>query len=274
MGEVLYLAFAIIWFQTCGNAYSANFNCNQAKSKAKYDFIVVGSGPGGGTVASELALRNYKVLLIEAGPDYSTNNVTIPAFALVSEVDPNIRWDYQVNIYNSSANTAVLYPRAGVLGGCSAHNLMISVRVHDSEWDYIAEVTGDTSWKSTNMQNYWNAVENCQYCAQPNNYKGWLNVSLPMKSQPGLKTNKIIKALFDTVSASMPFTSNVNQNATDSWFYVPNAVTKQTGTRSNVYVRLKNVQHSAAGSNLEIMTNTFATKIITQNKKSLWCTIC
>ncbi|CAF1378201.1 unnamed protein product, partial [Didymodactylos carnosus] len=265
MVEGLYLGFAIIWFQICGNAYSATFNCNQAKAKAKYDFIVVGSGPGGGTVASELASRNYKVLLIEAGPDYSTNNVTIPAFALVSEVDPNIRLDYLVNIYNSSANTRILYPRAAALGGCSTHNLMISVRMNPSEWNHIANVTGDTSWKNANMQKYWNQVENCKYCAKPNKYKGWLNVSLPMKSQPGLKTNEVLKALFDTVSASMPFNPNVNQKPMNSWFYVPTAVSKETGTRSYVYIRLKNVQDST-GSNLTIMTNTLVTKIIIENK--------
>jgi hypothetical protein len=34
-----------------------------------YDYIVIGSGPGGGIVASNLALANQSVLLIEAGID-------------------------------------------------------------------------------------------------------------------------------------------------------------------------------------------------------------
>ena len=37
-----------------------------------YDYIVVGSGPGGGPLASNLARANYSVLLLEAG-DQSPN---------------------------------------------------------------------------------------------------------------------------------------------------------------------------------------------------------
>ena len=35
----------------------------------KFDAIIVGSGPGGGTVAKELSLRGKKVLILERGPD-------------------------------------------------------------------------------------------------------------------------------------------------------------------------------------------------------------
>jgi len=38
-----------------------------AAAQDQYDYVVVGSGPGGGVVASNLARANYSVLLIEAG---------------------------------------------------------------------------------------------------------------------------------------------------------------------------------------------------------------
>ena len=37
----------------------------------------------------------------------------------------------------------VLYPRAGTLGGCTAHNAMILVYPHNADWDRIAELTGE-----------------------------------------------------------------------------------------------------------------------------------
>jgi choline dehydrogenase len=38
-----------------------------------YEYIVVGSGPGGGPIASNLARAGHSVLLIEAGDDQTEN---------------------------------------------------------------------------------------------------------------------------------------------------------------------------------------------------------
>lgn len=46
----------------------------------------------------------------------------------------------------------ILYPRSGTLGGCAAHNAMITIYPHDSDWTYIQELTGDDSWSPTNMR--------------------------------------------------------------------------------------------------------------------------
>lgn len=42
-----------------------------------YEYIVVGSGPGGAPIASNLARAGHSVLLIEAGDD-QTENVRLP----------------------------------------------------------------------------------------------------------------------------------------------------------------------------------------------------
>jgi len=34
----------------------------------------------------------------------------------------------------------VLYPRAGTLGGCTVHNLMITIYPNNSDWDAIADL--------------------------------------------------------------------------------------------------------------------------------------
>ena len=57
----------------------------------------------------------------------------------------------------------ILYPRAGTLGGCTAHNAMILVYPHDADWDNIATLTGDASWGANNMRKYFQRIENCHY---------------------------------------------------------------------------------------------------------------
>ena len=67
---------------------------------AEYDFIVVGSGAGGGPLACRLAEANYKTLLIEAGNDQGNNvNVSIPAFQGVVAQDPKLRWDVSLYLW-------------------------------------------------------------------------------------------------------------------------------------------------------------------------------
>jgi choline dehydrogenase len=76
-----------------------------------YEYIVVGSGAGGGPLASRLAEAGHTVLLIEAGNDQGTDlNYTIPAFqALVAE-DEKLRWDFYVNHY-PTLDRATLDPK-------------------------------------------------------------------------------------------------------------------------------------------------------------------
>jgi choline dehydrogenase len=63
----------------------------------EYDYIVVGSGPGGGVLSSNLARANYTVLLIEAG-DQSTQGNS-------AQYPPQITWDFFVKHYNDEKRT-------------------------------------------------------------------------------------------------------------------------------------------------------------------------
>lgn len=48
----------------------------------------------------------------------------------------------------------ILYPRAGVLGGCVSHNALIWILPHRSDWEHIANLTGDASWRADAMETY------------------------------------------------------------------------------------------------------------------------
>ncbi|KAE8345585.1 hypothetical protein BDV24DRAFT_159447 [Aspergillus arachidicola] len=53
----------------------------------------------------------------------------------------------------------ILYPRAGTLGGCTAHNALVAIYPYRSDFDYIAGLTGDSSWRAENVREYFVRLE-------------------------------------------------------------------------------------------------------------------
>lgn len=62
-----------------------------------YDYIVVGSGPGGGPLAANLAKAGASVLLLEAGDDQGNNPVEeIAGWFFLTWGDPQLSWNFFV----------------------------------------------------------------------------------------------------------------------------------------------------------------------------------
>ena len=148
----------------------------------EWDYVIVGSGAGGGTLAARLAEAGMRVCLLEAGSDPRIasagqtrlpEDYEVPAFHAFACENAAISWNFRVRHYAGEAQQArdpkydtgqgVLYPRAATLGGCTAHNAMIFVLPHDADWNHIAELTGDRSWRATAMRRYAQRIEDCRH---------------------------------------------------------------------------------------------------------------
>lgn len=183
-----------------------------------YEYVVVGSGAGGGPLAARLALAGHKTLLIEAGDDQGdNNNYTVPAYSALASEDGAMAWNFFVRHYadderqardykttyetpdggeytgldppEGSVMKGTLYPRTGTLGGCTAHNALIALYPYRSDFEYIARLTGDNSWSPDNMRKYFVKLEDNSHTLPllpGHGYDGWLDtevapISIPLK---------------------------------------------------------------------------------------------
>lgn len=164
---------ALLGVLSC-DAPTVSVTCANCNPDRPYEVIVVGSGAGGGPLASRLARAGWKVLLLEAGEDVGGKlKYQVPAMHALATEEPGMAWWYFVKHHSDplvdaadSKITAdgILYPRGSALGGSTAVNAMVTVLPSRSDWNRLAVVTGDSSWRADEMDRYYDRV------------RQWLNV--------------------------------------------------------------------------------------------------
>ena len=174
---------------------------------------------------------------------------------------------------------------------------MITVYPHESDWDRIAQLTGDDSWSSDKMRKYFQRVERCQYSSKTwdfltggrHGFDGWLSTERPrqetleefVKKDPQLQ--RILAAVALTTLEDLPgsvpdafihraipklFSAALKEdiNHMDSIKHRPEGLyltplATNGGKRASVRDRIREVQ-KACPNRLVVKTNVLVTKVL------------
>lgn len=159
---------------------------------AIYDFVIIGAGTAGATIAARLSeIHQVEVLLIEAG---SSENLLmdIPILVYMLQLSDDINWKYQTKSSNryclGMTNNRCNWPRGKVMGGSSVLNYMIATRGSAEDYDRWAEM-GNKGWAYKDVLEYFKKLETIdipelQSDTIYHGNKGPLHISYPLYHTP------------------------------------------------------------------------------------------
>ncbi|XP_058799351.1 glucose dehydrogenase [FAD, quinone]-like [Phymastichus coffea] len=157
-----------------------------------YDYIVVGAGTAGATVASRLSeMKDATVLLIEAGP-YENLLMDIPILVNHLQFNNQINWGYKTEksrfYCQGMTNHQCVYPRGKVMGGSSVLNFMIATRGNRLDYDNWAAM-GNEGWSYDEVLKYFKKLENMgikdfKYDREMHNMGGPVHIEYPPYHTP------------------------------------------------------------------------------------------
>lgn len=122
-----------------------------------HSHIIVGAGSAGAIVAARLSENpNTRVLLLEAGPDYTNESMT-PADLLDSKniAGPAHDWRYTAI---PVAGRTMPYQRGKVVGGTSAINAVAALWARPADF-HAWEQRGNTQWRWSDVASWFQRIE-------------------------------------------------------------------------------------------------------------------
>lgn len=130
-----------------------------------YDYVVVGGGTAGLTIATRLAQDGrFTVGVVEAGSTFtqeSGNHSLVPGYdyqgfgGAFGPFNPLSDWGFHTEPMEGTMNRSVLYARGKGLGGSSARNYLVYQRPSRGSMDRWAAQVSNTAWSWRNVTQYY-----------------------------------------------------------------------------------------------------------------------
>ncbi|WP_440642567.1 GMC family oxidoreductase [Bradyrhizobium sp. PUT101] len=227
-----------------------------------FDFVVVGAGSGGCTVAGRLSEdAATSVALLDAGGPCDNWVVTTPG-ALVLMVAGNVNnWAFNT-VPQKGLNGRIGYqPRGKGLGGSSAINAMVYIRGHRADYDHWASL-GNTGWAYADVLPYFKRSEsNADFDGEYHGKDGPLFVNK-------LRSGNPVQQIFLQAAQEGQFRIRADFNAEDHEGLGIYQVTQKNGERwsaARAYVH----PHMGRRANLRVVTQAHATRILFEGRRAV-----
>ncbi len=224
-----------------------------------YDYVIVGAGSAGCVLAARLGEdRDVRVAVIEAGPPDSEPVIHMPlAFRQLQE--SRFDWGLWSEAEPGLGDRRDLLPRGRVLGGSSSLNCMIYIRGNRADYDGWA-ATGLAGWGYQDVLPYFRRAEdNERGESYYHGVGGPLTVSDGRSMQP--LVGACIEAAVDAgISPNDDHNGPMQEGA--GWFQL----TQRNGRRCSTAVAY--LHPAAERGNVEVLTDTLATRILLENGRA------
>lgn len=230
----------------------------------KINFLIVGGGSAGCVLANRLSEdAKNNVLMLEAGSVDHWWDVFIhmPAALTIPIGNKRYDWMYETEPEPFMNGRRVYHARGKVLGGSSSINGMIFQRGNPMDYERWASYSGLENWSYAHCLPYFKKMEST--LNEDSTYRGNQG---PLHLEKGPGTNPLFGAFLKaTKQAGYPKTDDVNGYQQEGFaLFDRNVKNGKRWSAARAYYHP--VKHR---KNLKLLTKTFVTKIIFENKKAI-----
>ncbi len=224
----------------------------------EFDFIIVGAGSAGCTLASRLSENGkYKICLMEAGGKDNNPWIHVPIGYAKLFTNKNVNWLYQTKNDDGWVKRSMAAPRGKVLGGSSSINGMIYIRGQKEDYNHWRQL-GNTGWSYDDILPYFKKAE-----IQERGQNEFHGISGNLHVSDHKDNHPLAKAYVDA-AVEEGFKANNDFNGETQEGFGPYQWTTYKGRRwSAAKAYLSDVKKK---KNVTIITGAHATKIIFDQK--------